>query len=143
MYSKAFTLIELLLVISLFALTSAIVVPFTINQVTRSQIDAQVDKLRSSIFLVQQNAYTGKNSGSFGIYFGSDTYTVYEGLLNSDIEQLPSNIEITNVSLNDLSNEIIFSDNSIIPSTYGDITLSDGVNTIVLTITEQGSILVN
>ncbi len=144
---KAYTLLELLLVLTLFSSVSAIVVPFTIRQISQGNVESEADKVRSAIFLTQQNAYTGRNSSDYGIKFNSDSYEIYEGAsyagaLNIDVENLPSSVQFTAVNLGDLGDEVHFSLGSVIPSTDGVLTISDGTSTNTITITSQGSILI-
>ncbi len=115
---KGFTLVELLLVMGVFAILSSLV---TIN-LLRPQIKASVDKsvntLIADIKLQQIKSMVGDNlnngtADSHGIYFGTNEYTLFKGTTytvgNSSNIVIPLDEGNTFSTINLPDSQIIFS----------------------------------
>jgi prepilin-type N-terminal cleavage/methylation domain-containing protein len=142
---KAFTLIEVLIVVALIATISAIALPYTLQQLQANAIENTAKELSSLVYSTQQEAYNGKDNKPFGIKFNTTNYIYFRGANFaaaevSDTFTLPANVSINNISLNGGATEIVFNSGSLIPSAYGSIRLSGTGASYLMTINQQGLI---
>ncbi len=114
MKNKAFTLVEILLVLGLFLATLGFSVLYTQFSQVRSDLNAQTATFVSYARLQQSLAASGKNDQSFGLHLTSDAYTLFEGSSYSIADpaniiiELPSTLEIQNIALNGGGSDLIF-----------------------------------
>lgn len=75
-----FTLVEILIVISIFAIITAGIIPFTTRYATERQLINAVEDLLSAIQLQQSNAAQGVNGSWYGVEFDNqnDVVTFFE-----------------------------------------------------------------
>jgi len=145
MKSKAFTLLELLVVLALMSFIILIVLPGSINQVKGTSVDSRASELVSQIYTYQQNAYSGLANKSFGIKFGTTSYTIFTGTsyATSDTHEdinLDSGITISNLTLSGGVSEIVFSPGSLKPSANGSWKIGDVNATYQININKEGYI---
>ncbi|MFA5792700.1 MAG: type II secretion system protein [Candidatus Gracilibacteria bacterium] len=112
---KAFTAIELVLVITLLAIFMGLALLYNQSTTVRTDLNTQVSLFVAELRLLQSNASSGKNPGDFGVHLDPNSYTLFEGdtynvedPLNRAI-LLPTTITIQNINLNGAGSEIIFS----------------------------------
>ncbi|KXK09605.1 MAG: type II secretion system protein [Candidatus Dojkabacteria bacterium] len=123
---KAFTLIEVLLAISLFSLIFAVSAPFLGRIVGSNDLDVAVQASVQSLRRAQVLSQTGENDSYWGVYFQNGSITVFRG--QTYLTRNPDFDEITTVS-NELAftglSEVIF--NPVIGNTSntGSITITN------------------
>lgn len=144
---KAYTLFEVLIAFALLSLMLAILIPFGASEISQTNVNSSAKDLSSQIFTQQVKAYSSIGDSSHGIYFGTNSYTLFEGeslLLSTNQEEvfLPSNTSISNISLYIASSEVIFSKNSVLPTNYGFIDLQFGNQVARININSEGRIYV-
>lgn len=144
---KAYTLFEVLIAFALLSLMLAILIPFGASEISQTNVNSSAKDLSSQIFTQQVKAYSSIGDSSHGIYFGTNSYTLFEGeslLLSTNQEEvfLPSNTSISNISLNIASREVIFLKNSVLPTNYGFIDLQFGNQVARININSEGRIYV-
>ena len=127
---RAFSLIETAVVIALFAILTTLSLPIGLNQLKKETTYSQSINLVSNIFVMQQNAYNGKESGEFGVYFTVDGYYIYEGLdynssTWSQYTAMEGSSNISSITLDNLGDEIHFTGGMLLPDTFGTITITD------------------
>jgi type II secretory pathway pseudopilin PulG len=140
---KGFTLMEILVVLGIMMAVGIVALTFSVPQLQASQTEGLLDDIRSLTFLQQQNAYAGMNSKSYGIYFGSDSYTVFTGTSyaareSGDELTFPSDTSIEGVYFGDSSNELVFTPGELAPSTSGYVRFSNNIDTFILEINSEG-----
>lgn len=140
---KAYTLIEVLLTFALLSFVFAFTIPFAITEVSQVRVETVADDVRSRLFTTQINGFSGTNAQPHGISFGLNSYTVYEGTslataVSQETFQLENSIQFQNILLDDGSSEITTLPNSIIPSTFGTVELTDGTSVSRIIITTEG-----
>src|SRR3989344_7949973 len=102
----AFTLVEILVVVTLFVIIFGMVALYSQASQVRSDLNAQVAVFVSYARLQQSAAAVGKSSGSFGVHLESDSYVLFEGSVfdpndsANDSTALPPTLSIRNISLN-------------------------------------------
>ena len=145
--AHGFTLMEIVVVLGIVLAVGLVALTYSIPQLQASQTDGIMNDMSSLMFVQQQNAYSGKNSKSYGMYFDSDaeSYILFVGSSfataeSSDEFTFPGDTEITLVSLNDSSNEIVFSPGELAGSTYGFVRVSNGLDTFILEVNSEGLI---
>lgn len=148
MKRRAFTLIEISLVLALVAIAFTIGARGFANNQVRHELRSQIDLITADLRLAQSNAMSGKNGNNHGIHLETNQYVIFEGnsYNSSDpanqVIQLPSVLQIENISLSDAGTELIFRGPDGHPSAYGSFELSaPSINDrLILTINEKGQI---
>lgn len=138
---------EIVVVLGIVLGVGIVALTFSIPQLQASQTVGLLNDMSSLLFVQQQNAYSGKNSKSYGIYFDAtaESYTLFIGnsyatAESSDEFSFPADTDIVLVSLNDSSDEIVFSPGSLTPSTYGYVRVSNGIDSFILEVNSEGLI---
>lgn len=76
---RAFSLVELLIVVALVVIVASFSVPNLIGFLIESQLKEQVAILTSDLRLVASDSKAGWRDDSYGIYFEKERYVVYRG----------------------------------------------------------------
>lgn len=74
-----FTLIEILIVISIVAIMAAVSFPFYNLFQGFSSTEAVTFEIKESLRTAEINARSGQDNTNFGVYFSSGQYTLYQG----------------------------------------------------------------
>ena len=142
---QGFTLVEIIVVIgiSFFALLFGLAI--SIPKLQSARLDGTMEDMTSVVFVSQQNAYAGRNSTSYGVYFNIDSYTLFTGdsyatATGMEDVTFPTGTSISQVSLNGGGREVVFIQGSVIPSTYGTVSVTNGRDTFQLEINAEGLI---
>ncbi len=106
-FSKGFTLIELMLVISILVIISSIGVGSYINYGKSVQINSVVQTLVFDLKQTQSKAMTGEGGYKWGVHFVNDEKDYYE-IFSTPTDYTDSSKEI--ISTNYLSSGVLFSD---------------------------------
>ncbi len=146
--TKGFTIIELVLVLTILGATFGFSVFAYQNSQVRADVNAEVSGLVAQLRLAQSNAASGQNNTSHGIHFETDSYTAFSGIsynpadTNNFIVPLPSQVTIANISLNGNGSEVIFTTPDGTTTTYGtlDMTSTAIGKTVTITINPIGTI---
>jgi len=142
---KAYTLLELLIVISLTALIAALLFPISLKQIGENKLKNSTRNLTSLIFNSQQNAYARREQEAYGVVFQSGGMTLYSGdnyatATSQEYIDLENGITITQINLNAGGSEVNFPAGEFKPSTAGTIVLSEENNTYKIILNEEGYI---
>jgi prepilin-type N-terminal cleavage/methylation domain-containing protein len=145
LHTKGYSLIEVLLVVGMFAVLAIIAFPSAMQESGNSKLRSAVKQMESSAFVAQQNAYAGLGDASYGVAFYVNKYTIFIGssvLTASSKEDilLPSNMTIGQIILTGGGNEVLFTKGNIKPNKSGTIALKDSVSTYMLNISSEGLI---
>lgn len=140
---KAYTLIEISVVLSLIILLAVIGSPILLSQLNTERVKFETENLNSLIFSTQQNAYAGKNSTAHGIKFETSRFILFEGnsfasAAFTEEFALQNRVQITNINLTGGAQEIVFAKSSFRPNNTGSLTLSDGIASYTLEINPEG-----
>jgi len=144
---KAFSLLEVILIMGVFLVMTLIFLPVGINELQGNKIDNVVKEVRSLIYTQSQSAYTFKNNKDYGIAFFQDHYIVYTGsslaLAESQTRyDLSKEIKINEINFNNLGTELVFTKGSFRPSTYGSFKIINGGVGYQVTINSEGLLLI-
>jgi len=153
---KGFTLIELMVVMAIFALITGFGALNLVNLQTKSSLAADVNTLVADIKEQQIKTMVGDMGGTasqieFGIYFESNRYTLFRG---ASYSSNPSNFPIdlsdnTTLTTSFPLSQLVFSVNSgeVLNFSAGSnqITVQDTINgdQKIITINRYGAILIN
>ena len=133
---KGFTLVELLLVITIIGITGGLMSSYWGQSHLQSEFREEVDDIVSELRLQQSNANASHNGNFHGIYLDADSYTSFSASAYSDVDPdnyehvLPNNITIENINLNGGGQAVVF---------YGPYGYTDehGTFDVVSTVTGQ------
>lgn len=139
---KGITFIELLLVVSIILILSALSIPFSSRLLTRNAVDNTSDQLINSIRKAQIYAMMGKQNSSWGVNYSSNTITLYKGSSfatrdTSLDETFNVNTNIS-VSFSTPSTDINLTRVSGLPNIQPTITISEGNKSDIFSINSQG-----
>ncbi|OGD86750.1 hypothetical protein A2164_01605 [Candidatus Curtissbacteria bacterium RBG_13_35_7] len=153
---KGFTLIELMVVMAIFALITGFGALNLVNLQTKSSLAADVNTLVADIKEQQIKTMVGDMGGTasqieFGVYFESNRYTLFQG---TSYSSNPSNFPIdlsdnTTLTTSFPLSQLVFSVNSgeVLNFSAGSnqITVQDTINgdQKIITINRYGAILIN
>jgi|GEM_PF-6992411 len=137
---KAYTTLEVLVVIGIIVLITAMVVPVSIRQTKLNELSIVGKDLYSHMFVQQQNAFSGKNDSSHGVYIESDGFWLFQGESFNDAETKEHFAFGKGVSLISGNTEIVFPKGSQEPLDGANIVLTFANNNYVISISEEGVI---
>ena len=137
---KAYTTLEVLVVIGIIMLISTMVVPVSIRQTKLNELTIAGRNLYSHIFVQQQNAFSGKNDLNHGIYVEQEGFWLFQGdnFNDADVKEyftIGKGIEVVSGNT-----EIVFPKGSQKPTDETSIVLTFANNNYVILINEQGVI---
>lgn len=126
---RGFTLIEIILVISLVLIVSAATIPSYSKFINGRKLQSAKNKLIENIRYTRELAESGKSNSNFGVYFQADRYVLYQGdsygnrdSSQDQIFELSKNIELSNL------NEVNFEKGRGTPSTTGTLRVTNTAN---------------
>ncbi len=139
---KGFSIFELLVTMAILMILSLLVFPLAINKTQESKLQSYASQLVTDIYYQQNKCNLNNMPG--GISLGTNTYTLFYGdsfatSTDTDLKKYPSNIRITSIALTN-SNEITFTAGDFKPTSYGTLTVTDGMNSIKVYINKEGLI---
>jgi Tfp pilus assembly protein FimT len=145
--NAGFTLFELLLIISAFAIIIAISVPFSNSSIIRGNLDTSVRLVESSLRRTYTYARAGENNSNWGTRITNTNVVVFSGSSyngrNStfdEINNMPSDIVLGDTLAVNGVVDIIFSKNSGSPNRVGSMTMTANNDTKTITINELSAI---
>ena len=145
---KGFTFIELMLVVSMIAMLSAMTIPISFGSLKKQSVEEEASQLLSVLRQTQAKSMKGRDDSPWGVYFTPETYTSFKGNsyeerdpLYDEVFELYSNITIAGAP------EIVF-DNSGKPQIEGLVghwTMNEGEGGVVhdLSSNSNHGVLVN
>lgn len=138
---QGLTLIELLMVIAIFAIIAASSTPFLSNFILRNNYETTVDKVVSTIRKAQQYAMDGKNDVTWGVCLSGNSIRLFSGscalpTFSEDFDT-PSSVTITGL------NETTFSTLRGEPSSALSITITTDIGTQTVTMNTAGGMEIN
>jgi type II secretory pathway pseudopilin PulG len=145
---RAYTLIEIIIVIAVFTALGFLALPVAIREIQVGKVDSYVKDVRSAIELAALDSFSGKDELSHGVKINPDSIVIYAGPNYSEaidelILEVPMNVSITNISLNDSSDEFIFPLGDIRPSAHGTFQVSDDYSTFEFEINREGLLVIS
>jgi len=148
MKNKAFTVVEILLVLGLFVTFLGLSVLYTEFSQVRSDLNAQVATFVSYARFQESQAASGKEEQSYGIHLSTDAYTLFDGtsysvgVSTNTVLELPPTLQIRNISLNGGGSDLIFTPPQGRTSTYGTLDFYSTTlkKTITITLDALGSL---
>lgn len=132
--SSGVTIIELLIVILLISTIGLLSAPFYSRFLTQNAVENTKDQLVGSFRKAQVYSMMGRQNGTWGVRYGSNTITLYLSG-NSAFDEI-YNVN-TNIAIGGFT-EITFARITGLPSASPTITISGGNNTKTITINSQG-----
>lgn len=140
---KAFTLIEILLVVIILAVLTGLSIPVSINFYKTQQLDVNVKGVVQSLRRAQLKAMSIESDSIFGVYLANDSYILFKGssfdardISYDEVFDLPQVITVSGIQ------EIAFSKFEGVPvgALTGDIILNSNGDSRIININEIGRI---
>lgn len=130
---KGFTLVELLLVMGIFAILAAFTTINLIQPQTKSSLDSTINMLIADLKQQQVEAMIGEAASQFGIQFDSSSYTIIK---DDFTVSLDSNLSLSN---NFPLSRVVFNKRSGELENTGSITITDsGGNAKTINVNKLG-----
>ena len=138
-FGVGFTLIELLLVISIVLIIGTFSVVFFSRFLTQNAVANSQDQLITELRKAQIYAMMGKQNGNWGVRFGSNKITLFQGNSydtrnNAFDETFNQNPNITILGFS----EIVFTKATGLPSTVGTYTITGSDSSKQVIVNSQG-----
>ena len=141
MKKSGFTLIELILVVSLVLIIATMTTPFAGSFLLRTYHDTATSHVISAIHRAQSLAMDGKGGTGWGICLNGQTLRVYQGTCNAptlkEDSTIPATISVTGLSDTTFTRTTGTSSNTL------NITISSSIKTTSITTNEMGVLSVN
>lgn len=151
-----FTLVEILLVMGLFAVLASFITINLIRPQTKASVDTTINTLAADLKEAQLKAMIGDSEGqltaqTYGIFFSSNSYTIFRGTIYNpaDTSNFVINLDSTETLGNTFSgNQVVFARRSGEVASFingsNTITISDnGGNSKTITINNLGVLSIN
>jgi type II secretory pathway pseudopilin PulG len=137
---KAYTLLEVIVVIGIIVLITGMVVPISIRQTKLNELSVAAKDFHSHVFVQQQNAFSGKNNSVHGIYVENEGYWLFQGetfatSASKDYFSFGKGIRLISGNT-----EIVFPRGSQKPLNEASIVLTLANNNYIILISAQGVI---
>lgn len=130
---KGFTLVELLLVMGIFAILAAFTTINLIQPQTKSSLDSTINMLIADLKQQQVEAMIGEAASQFGIQFNPDSYTILKDDFTVSLDNtlsLSNNFPSSQIKFNKRSGEV---------ENTGSITITDsGGNAKTINVNKLG-----
>ena len=133
---KGFTLIEMLIVISITAVLGAMAFSSFGRIINYTSIEAQAQSVRSHIERARIFTLASKNNSSFGVIFSTSTARVFQGTsfvsasTSDQVYTIDSNQSIININFSGGGNTIYFNKITGEPNATGTITITSASNNL-------------
>ena len=142
---KAFTIIEMLIVLGVLFLLGFLVLPIAVKEIQAGKTDSFIKDLDSALRLLSQDAFSRKNDKDYGIALFSDHYTIFVGPSLSEAEdeivyEVVDDVVIQNIDLSDSGSEVVFLSGSQKPDVYGSFEIVDLYSIYRFSINKEGLI---
>jgi type II secretory pathway pseudopilin PulG len=111
---KGFSLIETLAVIGILFILVGFVLVITNSFQREKVLDAGVEEIINSLRLAQSKTLASEGNSSYGIYFESDRFTLFNGAFfdaaspDNEVHQFSSNLIISQINLTDGTSSVAF-----------------------------------
>jgi type II secretory pathway pseudopilin PulG len=146
--SSAFTLLEIMLVLTLFMISLGFVALYSQTAQVRADVNGQASVLAGDLRLAQSQASSGEDDQAHGIHLETAQYTVFAGSTYDDQDPLNRTVafsgavEIQNIKLNGDGVDVIFTPPHGETETYGalDVVSTQTDQSVTLTISSLGTI---
>lgn len=136
--SQGFSLIELLLVITIIALLGTAILPVGSSFLIRNHLKNKTNEVVSSLRLAQINTLAGKENSQWGLYISANKIIMFKGssyaVPGTSFDQsydIPASITITQT-------EIVFDKLTGNPNTTANIAISSNLDSHTVSVNEVG-----
>lgn len=143
---RAFTLIEMLVVIAMVTAMGAFLIPISLSQVYMSKADGAANQLVAVISKQQQDAFSGYLDSEFGIRISGNSYTLYRGNnFDVGVNKVTNTFETETIStsLSSGGGDIHFEKGQLRPSSFGTLSVGSSGNFVQVVVNREGLIYVN
>lgn len=145
---RAFTLIEVMVVIVVFMIGLGLVLLFAQSAQLRTDVNTQVNTIAATLRLAQSQSISGEGGSAHGVHLETTQYVLFSGSTYSvgsssnKVMELPETIEIQNINLSGGGQDIVFESPGGTTTNFGtfDIVAPSTGQFMTLTITSLGSI---
>jgi prepilin-type N-terminal cleavage/methylation domain-containing protein len=142
-----FTLMEMLMVISIMIVLTAAFFSFQSNLVNSAHLISNTDEIVQTLRLARSSSITRYRDSGWGVFFDADKFILFKGddyatrdPLFDEEKDLPNTLSISNISLNGGTNYIAFEKINGETTNYGSLQLIDNNKIKIVTINQKGLI---
>ena len=141
---KGFTLIEILIAVTLLAVLMGLTIPVGLRFLKNEQLTSAVDEVMQTLRRAEEFSRIQERDSSYGVFFTSSGYTFFKGgsysgrdVAYDEIYELPSGVSVTT---NLAENDVVFGKLDGIPSESGLISLTNSSGSESIEINSAGRI---
>lgn len=138
---KAFTLIEILIVVALFGAIVSIGVPLTQSALTGSELDTAAEVSLKSLKTSQALAQAVKDDSQWGVRFNGSSVTQFKGSSYASRDSAyDAVVDLGSKTVFSGLGEVVFTKISGMPNQTGAITITNTGKVITITVAANGAI---
>lgn len=136
MSRRAFTIIEVIVVIGITALLAGLSLPISGSFLSRNELSSESVKITDSLRRARTQSMYGAQDSVWGVHFTSSDYTIFRGSSYNPADSynnttsLPGVLSISAITINGGGSDIIFDRVSGTTSTFGTTTISNDASEI-------------
>lgn len=146
--ARAFTMLELLIVLGILAIVTIVAVPFFGSSISRNDLQTSAWRVIDDLRRAQSQAMAGHTNSAWGVHMQSDRHVFFRGTTYNaadpeNIETVfPATVTMSVISLNGGGSDVRFNKIRGDTGDYGSVTLQDTntAETITITINRAGHI---
>lgn len=138
---RGLTVLEILIIISIIAILASLTLPLGLDFYRSQQLETQSQGILQTLRRAQLKAMSQEGDSQFGVYITNDNYTLFKG--NSYLARDAQYDEVFDLPIiinTSGRREIVFSKLEGKPNVTGSIILTNGRDTVTISINEVGRI---
>jgi prepilin-type N-terminal cleavage/methylation domain-containing protein len=139
--SQGFSLLEVVLVVSLLVIMLSIAVPYGLRFFTIERLDSTSRELLEVLRLAQAQAAHQKLDSSFGVYIGQNGFTLFQGnsYASRNVDYDLTYQYSTHVTIEGMT-EVVFDQMTGLPQEPGEIIMTSGSRANIIQVNNQGMV---
>jgi prepilin-type N-terminal cleavage/methylation domain-containing protein len=143
--NKGFTMIELAIVFIVLAIIFAVIAPNLSASRDRQVLKSSVSNILTALSKAKSQTLASLNSSSYGVHFESSQAVIFKGTSysagnsNNESVAITTPATISTISLTGGVSDIYFTRLTGAPSATGSVTVTNGTETKVITISATGA----
>lgn len=145
-YKKGFTLIEIIVVLFIIAMLTAIVLPKFSEMRSGAVLKSATSDILSTLTRARSQTLSSVDSSAYGVHFEPQSVTIFKGTSydsnspDNEVISVVAPASITSINLTDSATSLYFARLTGLPDKTGTLTVTNGSLSKTITILATGAI---